>query len=213
MREFYYGTCKARLVRGRGMMSKTWIERCMIRRVITLGFALAVVTFSALATLPALAKTHRIKKVGEYPNFLALSLDGKTAYVTSYGSGELVAVDLIAREVSARVTVGGAPLGIAVTADTAYVACKDSGTVAVIDLQQFRVKGSIKVGASPNSVAVGSRGYRLFVTDFGRTKQGQVHVIDIREGSVIRSHPGGHFPYCNGSLAGYRNGVRRQRRF
>jgi YVTN family beta-propeller protein len=86
-------------------------------------------------------KTYRIRRVGTSPNFIALSPDGKTIYATSYGTDELLAVDLEQKVVTQSVVVGSSPLGLAVdeTGETAFVACKDSGTVAVVDLGSFRV--------------------------------------------------------------------------
>src|SRR5512147_2081875 len=86
-----------------------------------------------LLLVPAFAKTFSIKKVGEYPNFLALSADGKFAYVTSYGTGEMLEVDLKQRLVTRAVAVRTAPLGIALGdgGKYAYIACRDTGTVAV----------------------------------------------------------------------------------
>ena len=59
-----------------------------------------LLSIGLLAGMPVFGKTVNIKKVGEYPNFLALSPDGKTAYVTSYGTGELIEVDLAKRIVT-----------------------------------------------------------------------------------------------------------------
>jgi sugar lactone lactonase YvrE len=50
-------------------------------------------------------KVYRIRKVGEYPNFMALSPDGRTAYVTSFGTGELLVVDLAPQVGLERVVV------------------------------------------------------------------------------------------------------------
>ena len=106
---------------------------------------------AVLACGPAFAaRTYRVK-VGEYPNFTALSPDGRMAYVTSFGSGEVLAVDIGSRTVTQSIEVGGAPLGTALTGDGRYalVACRDSGTVVVLDLVSFRIEATIKVGGAP----------------------------------------------------------------
>jgi len=72
-----------------------------------------LLTLALLCATLATARMDRVKKVGEYPNFLALSPDGKTAYVTSFGTGELLAVDLEEKSVTRSMEVGEAPLGIA----------------------------------------------------------------------------------------------------
>jgi YVTN family beta-propeller protein len=128
-------------------------------------------------------KTYRVKKVGEYPNFMALSPDGNTAYVTSFGTGDLIVVDLATKTVTGSVPVGSEPLGVALAegGKTAFVACRQSGTIAVVDLAALRVVENIKVSGAPYAVAVGPKGYRVYVTNYGRTKEGgQLHVIDVR---------------------------------
>ena len=66
------------------------------------------------AALAGQARVFRIKKVGEYPNFIALSGNGRVAYVTSFGTGELLALDLVEKKVVRSVPVGDEPLGLAV---------------------------------------------------------------------------------------------------
>src|SRR5512144_835854 len=109
---------------------------------------LVFVVLAGALVLPVFAKTIHIKKIGEYPNFVTLSPDGNFAYVTSYGTGELIEVDLKQKAISRATVVGIAPLGIALAdgGKTALVACKESGTVAVVNLDSFRVEADIKVG-------------------------------------------------------------------
>jgi YVTN family beta-propeller protein len=154
-----------------------------------------------LFVLPALSgtiKTYRIRKIGKAPNFIALSPDGGTIYATSFGTNELLAVDLVQKIVTKSVEVGSSPLGLAITDDgkTALVACKDSGTVAVVDLAAFRVVGDIRVGGYPNSVAVSRRGYRAYVTNYGRSREGQLHILDLRERSVTATLKMGISPFA-----------------
>ena len=105
------------------------------------------------AALGGQARVFRIKKVGEYPNFIALSANGRVAYVTSFGTGELLALDLGEKKVVRSVPVGDEPLGLAVVESekAVLVACKQSGTVAVVNSDTFRVDATIKVGAAPNA--------------------------------------------------------------
>jgi len=86
-------------------------------------------------------KDRHIKKVGISPNFLALSLDGNMAYVSSYETGELLEVDLKQHAVTRAVEVGSAPLGVALAdgGKSVYVACRETGTVAVVNIRTFKV--------------------------------------------------------------------------
>ena len=160
-----------------------------------------VVLLSLLFLLPVFSgpvKISRIKKIGKSPNFIVLSADGKTIYATSFGSDELLAVDLAKRIVTERTLVGSSPLGFAIAEQekAALVACKDSGTVAVVDLTEFKVVADIKVGGQPNSVAMSHRGYRAYVTNYGRTREGLLHIIDVRERSVLATVKMGVSPFA-----------------
>ncbi len=147
---------------------------------------LSAIAVCLLLSLTAWGKTSRIKNVGEYPNFLALSPDGRIAYVTSFGTSEVLAVDLAQKAVTKSAVVGTSPLGISVTSDgkLAVIACKDSGTVSFLNLDTFRVEADINTSGAPNAVAIDPKGYRAFVTNFGRSKEGNLHIVDIRQRSV-----------------------------
>ena len=51
-------------------------------------------------------KSYRIRKVGKSPNFIALSPDGRKLYATSFGSDELLEIDLEQKGVTQSVVVG-----------------------------------------------------------------------------------------------------------
>ena len=143
-------------------------------------------------------QAFRIKKVGKSPNFIALSPDGTKVYATSYGTNELVGINLAKKMVTQSVLVGSSPLGLAIDdeGNTALVACKDSGTVAVVDLKTFRVLADINVGGQPNFVAMSHRGYRAYVSNYGRSGQGLLHIVDIRERGVVASIKMGISPFA-----------------
>ncbi len=146
----------------------------------------------SLLLLPVLAgggETERIRKIGKAPNFIALGPDGTKLYATSYATDELLEVDLEKRIVTRRMDAGGAPLGLALAdgGKTALVACMDSGTVAMIDLDSFQVLADVPAGARPNSVAVGARGYNAYVVDYGRSRNGRLHVLDLRQRRMVGS--------------------------
>ena len=162
------------------------------------GFVVVLISF--LFLLPVFSgpvKTYRIKKVGKSPNFIALNADGTKMYATSYGSDELLSIDLEKKMVTKSILVGTSPLGFAISYQekTALVACKDSGTVAIVDLPSFRVVADIKVGGLPNFVALSRRGYRAYVTNYGRSREGQFHIIDVRERSILATIKMGVSPF------------------
>jgi YVTN family beta-propeller protein len=142
-------------------------------------------------------QTHKIKKVGKSPNFIALSPDGKRMYATSFGTDELVGIDLSDRIVDKSLPVGASPLGFALVEQgkIALVACKDAGVVTVVDLDKWHVIDDINVGGYPNSVVASPRGYRAYVTDYGRSREGQLHIIDVRDRRVTATMTMGAAPF------------------
>jgi YVTN family beta-propeller protein len=165
------------------------------------GHGVQIILASLFLLLPvfgAPVRTSRIKKVGKAPNFIALSPDGYIVYATSYGTDELLKISLSQNAVTQSIVVGSSPLGLAIAdqGKTALVACKDSGTVSFVDLEAFRVIGDVKVTGQPNSIALAPRGYRAFVSTYGRTREGFIHIIDIRERSLIGSIKVGASPFA-----------------
>ena len=90
---------------------------------------------------------------------MAITADGKRAYVTDFldGGGDTVSVITTATgAVSAPITVGKAPAGVAITPDGkhAYVANGGDGTVSVITTATGAVSAPITVGKAPAGVAI-----------------------------------------------------------
>jgi YVTN family beta-propeller protein len=139
----------------------------------------------------------KIRRVGKVPNFIALSPDGAKIYATSYATDELIVVDLKQKVVAQRISIGSAPLGLAIAegGKTALVACRDAGTVTMIDLATFRVIADVKTGNKPNTIAIDPRGYRAYVVDSGRSQNGALHILDLRERNVVASIKLGVSPF------------------
>ena len=65
----------------------------------------AILFLSLLFLFPAFSRaieTYRIKKVGKAPNFIALSPDGTKIYATSFGTDELLGIDIAQKLVVQR---------------------------------------------------------------------------------------------------------------
>jgi YVTN family beta-propeller protein len=153
-----------------------------------------------LPLLPVLSgaeQIYRIKNVGTSPNFISLSPDGKKIYATSFGTDEFLSISLADKAEDRRVRVGTAPLGFDLVdhGNVALVACKDSGVVSVVDLETFRLVGDINIGGYPNSVIVDPRGYRAYVTDYGRSREGRLHILDVRDRRVAATIEVGATPF------------------
>ena len=100
-------------------------------------------------------------KVGVGPGAVAITPDGRKAYVANSGqgpeehvsgaSGSISVIDLRAGRTVATLPAGQRPHGVAITPDgsRAYVVNYGSGSVTVVDTRQDKVIATIKVGEEP----------------------------------------------------------------
>jgi YVTN family beta-propeller protein len=124
---------------------------------------------------------------------LTLTRDNRTAYVTGYDDGNLLAVDLDRGRVTARIPVGNGPDGVALSPDerTAYVVNIEDDAVSVIDLPTRSAVATIGVGDRPISVAVHPDGRTAYVTN---NESRSVSVIDTATLAVVGQLPVGNLP-------------------
>ena len=90
--------------------------------------------------------------IGGKPAGIAMSPDGRSAFVTSPESKELVVVDAMARKVAGRFKVGEAPLGVAAHPSNGrvYVADWYTHKISVVDPVAGKIVAEIAVGESPS---------------------------------------------------------------
>jgi YVTN family beta-propeller protein len=114
-------------------------------------------------------------EVGQEPNNLAISPNGRTVYVANTVSGTVSVIDAGTREIAATITVGTEPYGLALTPNGSklYVANARSNDVSVINTSTNRVVKTITgVGDEPRGVAITSDGdaddsdEKVYVTQF-----------------------------------------------
>src|SRR5262245_42305366 len=93
--------------------------------------------------------------VGERPRGVALSPDGRSAYVALGEEDVIAVVDTATRAVTARIAAGSDPEAFAVSPDGArlYVSNEDAGTASVIDVKSGKVVATVPVGTEPEGVA------------------------------------------------------------
>ncbi len=94
--------------------------------------------------------------VGTYPRVIAITPDGKTAYVVNIDAGTVIPIATATNTAAAPITVGSQPFAIAITPDgkTAYVANSLSGTVTPIDTATNTAGTPITVGNRPDAIAI-----------------------------------------------------------
>jgi YVTN family beta-propeller protein len=88
-------------------------------------------------------------------NRLKFTLDGKLAFISSLGNGDLVIYDVASRKEFKRISIGHGAAGILMAPDgsRAFVACTGDNYIAVIDLKKLEVVNHIDVGGGPDGLA------------------------------------------------------------
>jgi YVTN family beta-propeller protein len=98
---------------------------------------------------------------------VAVTPDGKTAYVANSGSGTVTPIATATNTAGTPITVGTQPDAMAITPDgrTAYVANSGSGTVTPIATATNTAGTPITVGTQPDAIAITPDGRTAYVTD------------------------------------------------
>jgi YVTN family beta-propeller protein len=136
--------------------------------------------------------------VGNYPEGIAITPDGKTAYVTNFNDGTVTPIDLATGTPGPPITVGKEPEGIAITPDgkTAYVANAGDGTVTPITLATSTPGPPIIVGNGPLAIAITPDGKTAYVADGGGGNGNTVTPIDLATGAPGPPITVGNYPYA-----------------
>ncbi|HZZ50587.1 MAG TPA: YncE family protein [Pseudonocardia sp.] len=162
-------------------------------------FARRVILVACLAFFPlwfgsAFLGPAKPIKVGPAPTGIAVTPDGRRAYVADEGFdgavGDTVSVlDTGTNEVAATVRVASGPSGVAIAPDGCHVYVTSSGTgvelgtVSVIDTATNRVTATATVAYGPSGVAVTPDGRQVYVANFN-SSPGSVSVIDTATNTV-----------------------------
>jgi YVTN family beta-propeller protein len=135
---------------------------------------------------------------GASPN--EIDIVGRTAYITSSLSNELIRASLDAPAASVAIPLAPEmnPWSVEVRGDRAYVSNFVSSTVSIVDLAGAQAIGALSVGKSPEGLLL--YGDRLYVAcsgfDFSTFgyDPGRVFVIDLAAGAVVDTIPTGLNP-------------------
>ncbi|HET7017027.1 MAG TPA: serine/threonine-protein kinase [Streptosporangiaceae bacterium] len=139
-------------------------------------------------------------RVGDGADAIAITPDGKTAFVANYGSNgsgnTVIPIDVATGHAGSPIRVGNGPDAIAITPDgrTAYVANYgnqdgNGDTMTPIDVATGRAGTPIKVGNGPWAIAITPDGKTAFVANYGANNGNTVTPIDVttgRAGTPIR---------------------------
>ena len=133
--------------------------------------------------------------VGADPQAIAITPDGKTAYVANSGSGTVTPIAVVTDAAGPAITVGTDPQAITITPDgkTAYVANSGSGTVTPIAVATGLAGPPIRVGAYPRAMALTPDGRTLYVLNWEGGSVTPIATGTDRAGRPIRV---GSFPFA-----------------
>ena len=128
--------------------------------------------------------------IGLHPDYVALSPDERTAYVTNYGTPTVAIIDVASRQQTGVLTVADAPRRILVTPDGNRIYISNSGhgadTTAVVydfDAHTRILLDTIIVGIKANGIAFDSVHSKLYVTS---VDAGKIFEIDANADTVTR---------------------------
>ena len=134
------------------------------------------------------------------PHGVALSPDGRTAYVGSQDRPDhnaVVVVDVPGRRESARLPVDQTPRGLTVSPDgkSVYFTTANSADIQVLDTATNKVATKITVGPIPHQIAfTPDRKYALAVVQ----ATGQLAIIDAASHQVVKDVAVGKYPHWVG---------------
>ncbi|NDW06895.1 beta-propeller fold lactonase family protein [Jiella sp. 40Bstr34] len=128
------------------------------------------------------------------PAGIAVSRDGRRAYVSQPDSRQIAIVDTVSRKLIGEVDVGGGPLGIAVhpSGSPVYVADWYSHSLLLVDPEKRAVVGSFETGQSPSGVVVSASGEVVVTAD---RDSNQISFFAAKTGAVIARVPVGERPF------------------
>jgi YVTN family beta-propeller protein len=120
------------------------------------------------------------------PFDVKFSADPNTCYVSDWGTGELLAVNIPERIVTDRIDVGEHLFGMALdrTGTAAYVCDFGKNSLYIVDLDSKRIEEIAGLDGVSSHCAVDEKGDQLMVTCQGGRSGGAIHFIDLGEKRV-----------------------------
>jgi YVTN family beta-propeller protein len=144
-----------------------------------------------LAIDPMAASVIGRVAVGQTPESVAVSPDGRTVAVADARSGDLSLVDSSAMAERTHIPVPGAPVRVAYSPDgrTLAASLNDAGTVALLDADGG-LRTLIPVGERPDGLAFSPDGRFLYVALSGDRRVAEVRLADHRVVRMIATGDG-----------------------
>lgn len=122
----------------------------------------------------------------EVSHMVAVSPDGRRAFVANIRSGTMTAVDLETRQAITPVATGAGAEGVAVTPNgrEVWVTNRAADTVSVLDAATLEILATLPAPAFPIRAVATPNGAHVLVT---AAKSGDIKVFDVASRSLARS--------------------------
>jgi DNA-binding beta-propeller fold protein YncE len=133
--------------------------------------------------------------VGQASEDIAITPDGKTAYVANGGAGSVTPIATATNTAGPPIIVGGTFVGyVAITPDgkTAYANSGFTTRVTPIDTATNTAGTPITVGFNPDQIVVSPDGKTVWVADAGNSGRGTVTPIDTATNTAGTPIPAGN---------------------
>ena len=119
---------------------------------------------------------------------IAFAPDGKTAYISNFDTGNLMAIDTSTYKIKGQVKSGTNPKIVTISpeGERIYVSNWSSNDVSVIDSSSLKVIGKAKVGTNPRGSATDMKGEKLFVANFNGYSMSVVDTEKIKTIKTIK---------------------------
>ena len=125
--------------------------------------------------------------VGSHPRGVAITPDGKTAYVCNSSSNSVTPITLATNTPGTAIAVGAGPYAIAITPDgtKAYVCNCSSASVTPITLATNTAGTAIAVGAGPYSIAIDPTGTTAYVGNYNSSTISPITIATNTAGTAF----------------------------
>ncbi len=138
--------------------------------------------------------------VGRYPYWVTAARDGKSFYVSNWGSDSISVIDLVAKKEVKQIRVGKLPEAMVLSGDgrRLYVANTNGDSVSVIESASSKLAQTIDlsfkglpIGAAPTGMALSPGGDSLYVSLAGINADA---VVDLNNNKIKGYIPAGWYP-------------------
>jgi YVTN family beta-propeller protein len=149
----------------------------------------------------AILNIEAVITVGSWPSGIAITPDGRYAYVCNGDDGTVGIINISTNTVENTVTVGSDPSDIAITPNGryAYVCNYGSGTVSAINISTNIVENTVTVGFRPRDIAITPDGRYAYVCIFdifpAGDGSGTVSMINISTNTIENTVTVGSWPH------------------